>query len=135
MIIEAARAYLGVPFRHQGRTRRGVDCVGLVVLAATDAGFTIADRTDYSHRLTDNELLNGILSHCDSVTSPQPGDIALFQLPNHQQHCAVVTAIDPVYILHAYAPLRKVVEHRLAKGANDSYINQITLTGYYRLKA
>jgi len=135
MIIEAARAYLGVPFRHQGRTRRGVDCVGLVVLAATDAGYAIADSTDYSHRLTDNELLNGILSHCDSVTSPQPGDIALFQLPNDQQHCAVVTAIDPVYILHAYAPLRKVVEHRMPQGGIDLYVNRTTLHGYYRLKA
>jgi cell wall-associated NlpC family hydrolase len=32
VIVSAARSWLGVPWRHQGRTRQGVDCAGLVVL-------------------------------------------------------------------------------------------------------
>lgn len=30
-IITAARAQLGTPFRHQGRSAQGVDCVGLLI--------------------------------------------------------------------------------------------------------
>jgi cell wall-associated NlpC family hydrolase len=37
-IIAAARSWLGVPWRHQGRTRQGVDCAGLVVLVGRGLG-------------------------------------------------------------------------------------------------
>ena len=30
-IVDAARNWVGVPYRHQGRTRNGIDCVGLLL--------------------------------------------------------------------------------------------------------
>ena len=42
-IIAAARAWLGVPWRHQGRTRQGVDCAGLVVLVGREFGLAAYD--------------------------------------------------------------------------------------------
>jgi hypothetical protein len=36
--IEAARELLGVPFQHQGRTKAGVDCVGVVLWAGKCTG-------------------------------------------------------------------------------------------------
>ena len=47
-IIAAARSYERVPFRHQGRSHRGLDCLGLLAVAFRDAGMTVHDRTDYS---------------------------------------------------------------------------------------
>ena len=34
--VAAARGYVGVPWRHLGRSRTGVDCIGLVLLAARE---------------------------------------------------------------------------------------------------
>ena len=42
-IVAAARTWLGVPWRHQGRTRQGVDCAGLVVLVGRGLGPAIGE--------------------------------------------------------------------------------------------
>ena len=45
----AARNYLGVPFKHQGRNPSiGIDCIGLAQLAARDCGIVAPDWTDYA---------------------------------------------------------------------------------------
>lgn len=49
-LAEIARTWIGVKFRPQGRTRSGVDCVGLVLCVAWEAGFSMADRRGYSQR-------------------------------------------------------------------------------------
>ncbi len=36
--LKALRSYIGVPFHHQGRSRGGLDCVGLVIVACHDVG-------------------------------------------------------------------------------------------------
>jgi hypothetical protein len=50
-IIAAARSWLGVPWGHQGRTRQGVDCAGLVVLVGRGLGLADYDTTAYGRRL------------------------------------------------------------------------------------
>lgn len=45
--IQAARSYLGTPWRHQGRSRRGIDCGGLVALAMRDIGHPGQDIAGY----------------------------------------------------------------------------------------
>lgn len=45
--IAAARSMLGVRWRHQGRTVRGVDCGGLVAYAMKATGRPIADTPIY----------------------------------------------------------------------------------------
>ena len=42
-LADAARGYIGTPFRHRGRSRLGVDCVGLGVLAYADCGVAVPD--------------------------------------------------------------------------------------------
>lgn len=47
---QAARMFLGVPFRHQGRDLTiGIDCIGFLVWwgTALGMGFVAHDRTDY----------------------------------------------------------------------------------------
>ena len=44
-IVAAARGWLGVPWRHQGRSRAGVDCVGLVVVVCRSLGLSDHDST------------------------------------------------------------------------------------------
>jgi hypothetical protein len=37
-IVAKAKSFIGTPWKHQGRTRRSVDCVGLVVAIADELG-------------------------------------------------------------------------------------------------
>jgi cell wall-associated NlpC family hydrolase len=135
-IVDYARKYLGVKFQHQGRSPTGCDCLGLVILAATEAGLNCSgDQPTYSHRLDKDTLLNGILKHCDPIDKPEPGCLAVFELSTGQQHVAIVTSIDPVYIIHAYAPIRKVCEHGLPEDDGQMYINKKTLIGYYQWRS
>jgi hypothetical protein len=59
-IVRAAKSYLGVRFRHQGRDRTGLDCVGLVVRVCNDLGMAVTDTLDYK-RAPDAAVFRRIL--------------------------------------------------------------------------
>jgi cell wall-associated NlpC family hydrolase len=108
-LIDAARAYLGTPFMHQGRSRHGLDCIGLLVCAARDAGAHIEDRTNYPR--DPNGLLPIELDRqFDAVDARMPGDILLMRFAGEPQHIALYTGAT---LIHSYASIRRVVEHRL----------------------
>lgn len=114
-IVEAARAYLGVPFHHQGRVRAGLDCAGLLVVVARDLGFEPLDLTNYDHD-PDPDMLRSYLDRQLDRVSPfdrQIGDVLLMCLSSRSMrghHLGIVTDIG---IIHAYAPARMVVETHL----------------------
>jgi cell wall-associated NlpC family hydrolase len=57
-VISEARSWIGTPWRHQGRSRkRGVDCIGLLVVVARSFGLNVEDRTDYARDPTALHLL------------------------------------------------------------------------------
>jgi len=49
-IIAAARRYKGTPFRHQGRSARGLDCLGLLAVSFMDVGMAVDDETNYGRQ-------------------------------------------------------------------------------------
>lgn len=110
-IIDTARGYLGVPFRHQGRSRRGLDCLGLLVCVARDLGMPEADNDmlNYGHSPDGGILKSALDAACDRVMVAAPGCVLLlsFTVAAGGQHVGIATDIG---ILHAYAPCRRVVE-------------------------
>ena len=112
-IVTAARQYLGTPWRHLGRTDRGVDCIGLVILAAQRIGIDVADPAPYDRAPQGTRLLRGIERHALRVGTPEPGDVLLFRMGLYGGHVAIATrhrAYGCPGVLHAYAPHRHVVE-------------------------
>jgi cell wall-associated NlpC family hydrolase len=112
--INAARSMIGVRFHHQGRhPTAGVDCAGLVVCSANKCGVTPGDYNDYQRTPISTDFIEHILKHCDVVQpgDEQPGDLWVFKFANNPQHVAIQTESNPLKMIHAYAPLRKVVEH------------------------
>ncbi len=107
--IAAARSYVGVPFRHQGRTRHGVDCIGLVVCAARDAGLALVDRTDYP-RDPNGLLPVEMARQFAAVETGQGGDILLMRFRGEPQHVAILAGET---LIHGYASIGRVVEHGL----------------------
>ena len=90
-VVDQARSYLGVPWRHQGRTRHGIDCVGLIVRVAHDLGLSGYDETGYARLARGRSLIAALEAHCRKVTDPQPGDVVCFRYDSNPQHVGMLT--------------------------------------------
>jgi len=116
-MIDAARRYCGTPFRHQARLPGvGLDCVGLIVCAAEEAGISIAAPIDYAAIPDPVLLLESLIDRCDRIdrSELQLGDIVCFRIYcSKPRHLAIVSNVDPLMIVHAYARAEKVAEHFL----------------------
>lgn len=127
--IAAARSMLGVKWRHQGRNpMRGVDCAGLLVCAMGMVPRPVADVDAYG-REPYRSTLEGVLR--EGFGDPLPpsemrvGDAVLLKFrSNEPSHVGILG--DYLYggfsLIHAYAKVREVVEHRL----DDAWAGYVT---------
>ncbi len=110
-IVEEARKYLGVRFRHQGRNVAGIDCAGLILNVGNDLGLIHYQETGYARRPNSYAMLNSLNQNLQIVEGePQAGDIMLFSYVGRPQHLGIRTDRG---MIHAFANARKVVEHEL----------------------
>ena len=125
-LVTAARAYLGVPFRHRGRSSHALDCAGLGWLAFRDLGIALPDLRHYGREPFRDGLMTALTAALgppvDGPPSPQEGDIAVFALvvggsPHHVALIGLAPYTDngrPVLtMIHADSSVRQVVEQRL----------------------
>lgn len=133
---EHARKYIGVPWKHLGRTRRGLDCGGLPIVSFADMGVQIEAPTRYGRDPFQNGLLDAVVANMgDAIWQGnkgrctfsilQPDDIVVMAPASLPRHLAIV-APDAMYglsIIHADGSpgVKKVVEH----GLNNFYLNMI----------
>lgn len=112
-LIAEARTWLGVPFHHQGRVKTGVDCAGVIVVPAQAINLEVTDQVGYS-RTPSGVLQSEIAKQMTRVKlfDMQPGDVLLMSWAE-PQHLALVTGVNPLIILHAFAQAKKVVEHQV----------------------
>lgn len=120
-IVEAARSWLGVRWKHQGQTRNGVDCLGLIGCVAADVGISNAWLTDesaefkgYGRHPDTERIATGCARYFDPVQGvPRIGDVLLMRFDGDPMHFGILSAVAPNYIIHAHAFARKVVENRV----------------------
>ena len=123
--IDSARALIGTPFHHQGRVTAGVDCLGLVVLAAKNCGMVLEDKTDYPRQSQGSALASELARQCDVIASPRKGCLIHFRWGKATQHIAVWTGDT---VVHALESVGKVVEHRLSEDYEKAIV------AYYWIK-
>lgn len=137
-IVDCARSFCddevtgrrAVRWRHQGTTRRGCDCIGLIGAVAAELGITdvwaangpAAQRFKGYGRLPQMHL---IYQACAEFLVPvfpkesaRPGDVMLLTFETDPQHFAFycerdVDGIATPYMIHAYAQARRVTENRI----------------------
>lgn len=114
----AARKYLGIPFRHRGRSVRALDCIGLLVMAFRDCGHEVGnDRQHYGREPHADGLREGLIAEFGQPASDmQVGDVALIAYNTEVPHHVAIVG-DYIYggfsLIHADGMVGKVVEHRL----------------------
>jgi cell wall-associated NlpC family hydrolase len=114
-LVESARRLLGMRYRHTGRTVHGVDCMGVVLVAARHAGLDLLKRTGYPDLKGYGErpgrvLLEAIEQHCERITAPIVGALLLFNPERgiSPQHAGLAT--DSGTVIHCVRGRRRVVE-------------------------
>ncbi len=110
-LVDQARQWLGVRYRHQGRTRFGADCLGFIsgVLAELGSMRAIEVLPLNYGRAPRGELLDVLSKNCRQIEL-QPGALILFRWPNTQDpsHAGIFTGEN---VIHADQLLGRVVEH------------------------
>ncbi|MHB1098246.1 MAG: C40 family peptidase [Burkholderiales bacterium] len=114
-IVEAARSWIGTPFHHQGRRKGiGADCAGIVLGVAREMGYSHCDRVGYSrepHGLFHLEVARQLVAL--PLSGIEPGDLLTFAFDRYPQHIGIVTNLEPLCVVHAYAQVRGCIEQAL----------------------
>ena len=116
-VVAAARGYIGTKYR-RGAALKGVgmDCAGILSLAFTEAGvrppIDIKPYSSQWHLHSTEPLYEQAIESNGGriVETPTVGDIVLYFQGLQFAHGAIVTGIEPLRIIHAFAPSRCVVE-------------------------
>lgn len=118
-VVAAARACIGTPFRHQGRTP-GVelDCAGVGIAAAKAVGIEIKDFSGYPRlpfdgmlkKMFDHQVRLGLMIEIDKC-EVCAGDVLLMRISTDPQHVAIYSGNG--YMVHAYQAIGKVAEQRI----------------------
>lgn len=114
-IVESARKNLGIPWRHQGRSKTGLDCLGLLIVVADDLGIPYQDEQGYQRRPNGHNLVNKFKDQLQeiSIKDIQPGDALIFADEIYPCHVAIVSEkYGKLHIIHAHATRRKVLEEQ-----------------------
>ena len=110
-VVACAQSYVGVPWQHMGKTKRGVDCVGLLAAIWSDLRFTPEPDIPPYRREPVGSLLEYF--HKYMVRIPvyklKPGSALIFAYQGSPYHVGVVVDPDRRSMIHAYARTRKVV--------------------------
>lgn len=112
-IVEAARGWIGTPYRHQGgRKGVGCDCLGLVrgVYAEVTGTATEAPgpyAPDWAERSGTDRLMLAAQRHCGAAVAlnqARPGDIVLFRWRDGvmAKHAGILSGAE--HFIHAYEP-------------------------------
>ena len=113
-VVAAAKALIGVPWKHLGRDERGLDCVGLLVVSVRAAGVQVEDFVGYGRHSTDHSMLNRLLAlgaRVPVAESWQAGDVLVFTDARYPGHCGLYAGDGQV--VHCSAIRRRVTMDRV----------------------
>ena len=111
--VEAVESLVGTRIAHRGRTRGGVDCVGVPIVALRSIGIE-AEEPDTYGVIPDAELLSAYLRKCCyrvPFEERERGDLLQVKVGKQGRHLAVVTEVtsDTQSVVVAASPGRKKV--------------------------
>ena len=118
-VVAEARKWVLTPYHFEGDVLgAGVDCGMLLVRVFVDLGLVppFDPRPyppDWMLHQDEEKYLGWVYQACAPVETPQPGDIALFRFGRCYSHGGIVTAANPVAIIHAFRDVGFVIEENV----------------------
>jgi cell wall-associated NlpC family hydrolase len=117
--IDAARTFRNVPFRHQGRSRSGLDCWGVIVVTCQSVGIACPDDLHYQMNVPYTLLLKGM--EAAGIEKPveqiKPGDLVLLACGGTELHSGIVGCwASGLTLISASRVIRRVSERLLDVG-------------------
>jgi cell wall-associated NlpC family hydrolase len=123
-LLEQARTYLGVRFKHRGRDRNGVDCAGLVWCAYFDLGVTLPDIVRYGREPHQNGMMRVVTEGLGEPVwagrnvpraALQIGDVVVMRFVREPHHMGIIgdDRLRGLSLIHSYGDIGSVVEHGL----------------------
>ncbi len=118
-VVAEARKWLNTPYHHQADILgSGIDCGMLLVRIFVDTGLCEPfDPRPYAedwmlHR-SEERYLGFIFDRTKEVASPRPGDVAVYRFGRCYSHGGIVSADNPLTIIHALKAAKRVVEEEV----------------------
>lgn len=131
-IVQEARSYLGATWRHQGRTLKGIDCAGLIVVVGRALCLVDYDNFGYQRRAAGFDFVKHFKNNLPekSLKDIIPGDVVLFSDGGYPCHCGILGwKHGQISLIHAFARRRKVVEDRYTGGWSDKALFAFSFPG------
>lgn len=114
--VAKAREFVGCKWRHRGRSKFGIDCVGLVVAAVEAGGVPFADRQDYGREPFNFGLENALIERLGQpVKDRKPGDVVMMRWECRPEagHVGILGEKNgELTLIHSHS-MSKVIEHRI----------------------
>lgn len=114
-VVAEARTWVGTRWKHQGRTRNGIDCAGLVINVGGALGLMDFDTNDYGPQASDESMVNLCRAHLVEVGRHEmaPGDVLVTRFAKNR-HLAIMGNYPHggLSIIHAFTQVRRVTESR-----------------------
>lgn len=113
-IVREARSWLGTAYRHKGRSRAGLDCIGLLVVVGRELDVPHEDQQNYSDYPTAERAIVSVLGRYLELAppaSPWPGSVGLFTDARLPCHCGIFSErYGAIHLIHAMLRRRVVIE-------------------------
>lgn len=121
-VIEAARKYLGTPYKYSGTDKNGIDCSGLMCRSFSEIGITLPHQSEEQSRLGKPLKLNEL----------KPGDLVFIGAKkgsNKITHVGLVVSVanGKVMFIHASTKRGVIEENLLEKWYQPLFIKGVRL--------
>ena len=114
-VVRTARAFVGGPWRHQGRDAFGLDCAGLLLAVAHRLHLAHPQALHYPP-LPPLCLFDMLLvEYCWPISEPELGCVLRLLVAGRAQHLAIAGDYPDggLTLIHALMNVGRVTEHRL----------------------
>jgi cell wall-associated NlpC family hydrolase len=115
-VVIEARSWIGTRYHHMADVKgHGVDCAMLLVRVYCDLGLVESfdprpyTRDWFMHR-GEERYLGFLFDRAHEVREPGLGDTVVFRVGRLFAHAGIVSRLDPLSVIHAFAPARFVIE-------------------------
>lgn len=119
-LVKHTRTFANVKFLHRGRTRKGVDCGGLIIASLKELGYETPEMVPYGREPKDDSLRQYLIKNVGEPLDKaqiKVGDVALIKFTKEPHHVALIGDYildkNSFTLIHSYGWIGKVVEHRL----------------------